>query len=107
MLQTNRTCNICKKLFCCAECCKRHQKKRHPDQEFYCPLCYGEKLPLHPKLDEKLLYHVAVNHLPLYCYLCGDFFEQNKDIELFGNVYFSFWLVPREITRSMLSINKG
>ncbi|KAF7401110.1 hypothetical protein HZH68_006930 [Vespula germanica] len=98
---TNRTCNICKKLFCCAECCKRHQKKKHPDQEFYCPLCYGEKLPLHPKLDEKLLYHVAVNHLPLYCYLCGDFFEQNKDIELFDPC--KFWLAQR---RPQVSISE-
>ncbi|XP_046822027.1 uncharacterized protein LOC124425563 [Vespa crabro] len=98
---TNRTCNICEKLFCCAECCKRHQRNKHPDQEFYCPLCYGKKLPLHPKLDEKLLYHVAVNHLPLYCYLCGDFFEQNKDIELFDPC--KFWLAQR---RPQLSISE-
>ncbi|KAI4493706.1 hypothetical protein M0804_001882 [Polistes exclamans] len=91
----NRTCNICKKLFCCTECCNRHKKNKHPNQEFYCPLCHGEKFPLHPKFDEKLLSHVIINHLPLYCYLCGDYFEQNKDFELFDPCKFWFTKQPQ------------
>ncbi|XP_043487348.1 uncharacterized protein LOC122514526 [Polistes fuscatus] len=96
----NRTCNICKKLFCCTECCDRHKKNKHPDQEFYCPLCHGEKFPLHPKLDEKLLNHVIIDHLPLYCHLCGDYFEQNKDFELFDPC--KFWFTKR----SQISISE-
>ncbi|XP_015190557.1 PREDICTED: uncharacterized protein LOC107074052 [Polistes dominula] len=93
IFQVNRTCNICNKLFCCTECCNRHKKNKHPNQEFYCPLCHDEKFPLHQKLDEKLLNHVIINHLPLYCYLCGDCFEQNKDFELYDSC--KFWFTKR------------
>ncbi|KAI4504447.1 hypothetical protein M0802_000918 [Mischocyttarus mexicanus] len=89
----DRECHICKELFCCTDCCNRHKENKHPNQEFYCPLCHGEKFSLHPKLDKKLLSHVALNHLPLYCYLCGDYFQQNEDFELFDPC--KFWFTKR------------
>lgn len=44
-------------------------------------------------LDEKLFCHVVFNHLPLYCCLCGDLFEQSKDLEFHEPC--KFWLTQR------------
>ncbi|KAK2576877.1 hypothetical protein KPH14_005503 [Odynerus spinipes] len=104
--RTNRTCCFCKKLFCCAECCKRHQKNKHPDREFNCPLCCDQKFLLERFVDEKLFCHVVFEHLPLYCCLCGDLFDQSKDLELYGPC--KFWstrrpYVPLSERRSLLA----
>ncbi|XP_043253377.1 uncharacterized protein LOC122397941 [Colletes gigas] len=80
----NRTCCVCNKLFCCAQCCERHEKKKHSNRQLSCPLCTSQKLPLRLLEDKLLLCHVAIAHLPLYCCLCGEIFKQSKDLESFG-----------------------
>ncbi|KOC64898.1 hypothetical protein WH47_04486, partial [Habropoda laboriosa] len=82
--QTSRACCVCKKLFCCAQCCERHQKKKHANLQLDCPLCASEKLPLKAFEDKSLFYHIVIAHLPLYCYLCGETFKNSKDLESFG-----------------------
>ncbi|XP_076619844.1 uncharacterized protein LOC143341109 [Colletes latitarsis] len=80
----NRTCCVCDKLFCCAQCCERHEKKKHSNRQLSCPLCTSQKLPLRLLEDKLLLCHVAIAHLPLYCCLCGEIFKQSEDLESFG-----------------------
>ncbi|CAK9826048.1 hypothetical protein ANTRET_LOCUS3956 [Anthophora retusa] len=81
LAETSRSCCVCKKLFCCAQCRERHQKRKHTDLQLKCPLCTSQKLPLKTFEDETLFCHIIVAHLPLYCYLCGETFRHRKDLE--------------------------
>ena len=44
----------------------------------------NEKFSFKSFEDKVLLCHIAITHLPLYCYLCGEIFKQTKDLESFG-----------------------
>lgn len=44
----------------------------------------NEKFSFKTLEDKVLLCHIAIAHLPLYCYLCGEIFKQIKDLESFG-----------------------
>ncbi|XP_043602858.1 dentin sialophosphoprotein-like isoform X2 [Bombus pyrosoma] len=83
-VETNRTCYVCKKLFCCASCREQHEEKKHKKRQPNCPFCINEKFSFKSLEDKVLLCHIAVTHLPLYCYLCGEIFKQIKDLETFG-----------------------
>ncbi|XP_076281475.1 uncharacterized protein LOC143209565 [Lasioglossum baleicum] len=82
--QPSRTCCVCKKLFCCAQCRERHEKKKHSDLQLKCPLCTIQKFPLQLLEDKSLLCHIATDHLPLHCTLCGDLFKTLNDLQSFG-----------------------
>ncbi|XP_012248988.1 uncharacterized protein LOC100747583 isoform X2 [Bombus impatiens] len=84
-VETNRTCYVCKKLFCCASCREQHEEKKHKKRQPNCPFCMNEKFSFKSLEDKVLLCHIAITHLPLYCYLCGEIFKQIKDLESFGN----------------------
>ncbi|XP_071863319.1 uncharacterized protein [Bombus fervidus] len=83
-VETNRTCYVCKKLFCCASCREQHEEKKHKKRQPNCPFCMNEKFSFKTLEDKVLLCHIAITHLPLYCYLCGEIFKQIKDLESFG-----------------------
>ncbi|XP_012280287.1 uncharacterized protein LOC105699685 [Orussus abietinus] len=76
-----KRCRICQKVFCCVDCRKAHQTKRHSELNHDCPICMVQKLAL-PKCYEnsELLYHIAITHLPLICTLCGEEYKKYKDL---------------------------
>ncbi|KAG7206793.1 hypothetical protein KM043_000704 [Ampulex compressa] len=83
-LEASKSCRICKKPFCCAECRERHEKRKHPDLKVDCPLCCSQKLPLRVFEENSLYAHVVSHHLPLHCSLCGEIFKQGNDLLTFG-----------------------
>ncbi|CAL7936734.1 unnamed protein product [Xylocopa violacea] len=82
--QTDRTCYVCKKVFCCEQCREQHEVKKHSKRRSNCPFCASQKLPLKSIEDKALFCHIVVTHLPLYCRLCGVIFKEGKDLESFG-----------------------
>ncbi|XP_076760452.1 uncharacterized protein LOC143428997 [Xylocopa sonorina] len=83
-VQTDRTCYVCKKVFCCEQCREQHEVKKHSKRRSNCPFCASQKLPLKSIEDKALFCHIVITHLPLYCRLCGAIFKEGKDLESFG-----------------------
>jgi hypothetical protein len=77
-------CRICPKIFCCSECRDIHENRKHPNSK--CSLCVKQDLPykslLNPELhkNSEFFCHVAFNHLPLGCKLCGDRYTSVQDL---------------------------
>ncbi|XP_011302550.1 uncharacterized protein fs(1)Ya [Fopius arisanus] len=82
-LEPNR-CYACKKLFCCVDCCTNHIRNKHPGRQSECPLCRSEILITRNFNNSHFLCHVVINHLPLKCRYCGDFFQCSADLKNLG-----------------------
>ncbi|KAK0162209.1 hypothetical protein PV327_008563 [Microctonus hyperodae] len=77
-------CFICKKLFCCTDCCVKHIKNKHPNSELKCPLCRYKPLTIRNFNNSEFLCHVVFHHLPLHCRTCGELFENAEDLKTIG-----------------------
>ncbi|XP_011500927.1 PREDICTED: uncharacterized protein DDB_G0284459-like [Ceratosolen solmsi marchali] len=77
-------CRICPKIFCCTECRDIHENRKHPNPK--CSLCLKQDLPYKPLVNPELrknsefFCHIAFNHLPLGCKLCGDKYTGIQDL---------------------------
>ncbi|XP_043282920.1 uncharacterized protein [Venturia canescens] len=80
----NNRCYVCKKLFCCSDCCTEHVKKKHPSRKSECPLCRANSLAVKNFDNQEFFCHVVFHHLPLYCRLCGVVYRNSKDLQFFG-----------------------
>lgn len=75
---------MCRKIFCCWDCCTEHVKKKHPCRKSVCPLCCSARLIVKNFDDEEFFCHVVFHHLPLHCRLCGVIYRNSKDLQSFG-----------------------
>ncbi|KAK0097645.1 hypothetical protein PV326_000520 [Microctonus aethiopoides] len=84
LLLTPERCFVCKKLFCCADCCVKHIKNKHPNCEPRCPICRYKPLTIRNFDNSEFLCHVVFHHLPLHCRTCGELFENAEDLKAIG-----------------------
>ncbi|XP_065363912.1 mitosis initiation protein fs(1)Ya [Calliphora vicina] len=107
-------CKVCQGVFCCAECRHKHEIKNHAivvrkpiiiqtangDHEesenvndtetafetiyLFCPICEKRPLPLQPELNNEMLLHIELNHLPLRCRKCYKIYNKINDLKEFS-----------------------
>lgn len=71
-------CRLCKKVFCCVNCRKKHEASVHranPD----CDICFYGKIVL-KNLSDDLLEHIKIKHWPLHCTICKRMFESVDEL---------------------------
>ncbi|KAJ8676112.1 hypothetical protein QAD02_011898, partial [Eretmocerus hayati] len=90
-------CRLCPKVFCCTDCRDVHENTKHPKPQ--CSLCIKQDLPYKPNHEEtpeesRLLCHVALNHLPIRCKLCGEIYQTSRDFALAKDC--SWWSRQKE-----------
>lgn len=84
-------CSFCKKTFCCAKCRIGHESKSHSnekkEEEHFCYLCEGQKLPFGSGYDEispEKQQHIVDFHFPLRCDKCEKTFDTIEDLKSVG-----------------------
>lgn len=71
-------CAVCKSIFCCHECRKRHELNAHNPNDVWaernrlqCGLCQGySTMEFQSRNDFALIMHLCQTHLPLHCKKC-------------------------------------
>ncbi|XP_068632260.1 uncharacterized protein fs(1)Ya [Battus philenor] len=73
-------CIICKLIFCCANCRRRHENTEH-SLTYDCPICRGERFLCRPEdINDDFIQHLADNHMPLQCRKCDKIFNKMEDM---------------------------
>lgn len=76
---------MCKRLFCCNKCRRRHEQKTH-NLVYECAICRGDPLIIDPEKSESsplidLLEHVRIKHMPLHCNKCDKMYNSPEDLK--------------------------
>ncbi|XP_047997759.1 uncharacterized protein LOC125235289 isoform X2 [Leguminivora glycinivorella] len=73
------TCIICQRVFCCADCRRRHERTAH-DLPYDCPICRELPFLCEPvQLCPAFLFHLQ-EHLPLRCSKCEKVFSTMDEL---------------------------
>ncbi|XP_060515899.1 uncharacterized protein LOC132695583 isoform X2 [Cylas formicarius] len=71
-------CRLCRKVFCCVRCRKKHEKAVH-DVNPDCEICVYGCLILKNK-DQSIIEHLKSKHWPLYCIYCKEVFNLTEEL---------------------------